>query len=130
MELCIMINQSGRKLIEVTIRTTKQLKDLKYKGVLFVKCSEPVDHPPEDATADAAASPNDIRELYHPSSTQQVLVNLDGIQTAIKLCIHDAILNCGLCITFKNEAGDDFQGLTREFFCCFWNTLIPPASTK
>ena len=129
----------GRKLKEFDIHTTRELKDAKYQGTIFVYSSASGHH--QDAVVSATVDErteqvlnerfDDLNDLHSKLNgkmhdTQEILVNREDIITdAIEYYTKNPdIINCKLYVSFVGESGDDFMGLTREFFSEFWRLYL------
>ena len=66
------------------------------------------------------------RKLGEMQETQELLLERGEIsQCAIDYYMKDHdIVKCKLYVSYLNEPGDDFQGLTREFFSEFWRNFL------
>lgn len=63
--------------------------------------------------------------LMDMTATQQVLVSRENLfEQALDIYKDESILECRLYVAFKDEDGDDFAGLTREFFSLFWKSFF------
>ena len=75
-------------------------------------------------------TPSDInfaRDMFLSQLTekQEFLVDRSKrFEQAVTLYQDESIMSCTLYIRFNNEEGDDFDGLTREFFSVFWERFF------
>ena len=65
------------------------------------------------------------RKLGEMQETQELLLERGEIsRCAIEYYKDHDIVKCKLYVSYLNEPGDDFKGLTREFFSEFWRNLL------
>ena len=123
----------GRKLVELDVKTTRELKNLAFQGIIVVYAASNGQHPDSTPGTTQKKTGNhetidmtELREqkLSEMSGTQEMLLERGEILSAIEYYKEHDIVRRKLYVSFLNEPGDDFMGLTREFFSEFWRNLL------